>query len=64
MQPQRVSIPITGQVLSAEWNLARTAVLVTAQTAVGRQLWIVRTDGTVQNATPGTPGFPDVAHWR
>jgi hypothetical protein len=64
MQPQRVSIPITGQVLSAEWNLARTAVLVTAQTAAGRQLWIVRTDGTVQNATPGTPGFPDVAHWR
>ena len=59
------SATINGQILSAEWNLARSAVLVTVQTMTGqRELWIVRTDGTVENATPGTPGFPDVAHWR
>ncbi len=62
-QPVRVSAPVGGQIVTAEWNTARTAVLVTAQTAAGYRLWIVRTDGTAQDVTP-PGGAPTAAHWR
>jgi hypothetical protein len=58
-QPVRVSPPITGQIITAEWNPERTAVLVTVH---GGQLWLVRTDGAVQNITPANGS--DAAHWR
>jgi hypothetical protein len=61
--PVQVSSTIGGQVIAAEWNAARTAVLVTALTGTGYRLWIVRTDGVAQNATPSV-GLPDAAHWR
>jgi hypothetical protein len=57
-----MSAPINGQVITAEWNAGRTAVLVTAQTGTGQQLWLVRTDGQIQNITPNA-GF-DAAHWQ
>jgi hypothetical protein len=62
VQPVGVSVPINGQVISAEWNAERTAVLVTAQAGTGQQLWLVRTDGQIQNITPNA-GF-DAAHWQ
>lgn len=62
-QPVRLSAVIGGQVLRAEWNAARSAVLVTAQTGTGVQLWIIRVDGTSQNTTPPA-GAPTTAHWR
>jgi hypothetical protein len=49
-----------GQVLSAEWNAQRTAVLVTAQ---GNRLWVIRIDGTAQDSTPAG-GAVNTAHWR
>jgi hypothetical protein len=61
--PVRVSQVIPGQVMTAEWNAARSAVLVTAQTGGAIRLWIVRTDGTAQDSTPAA-GAPDAAHWR
>lgn len=62
-QPIRVSQVIDGQILSAEWNPERTAVLVTAQTGSGQRLWVVRTDGAVRDSTP-TGGSLGAAHWR
>ena len=62
-QPVRLSAVIDGQVVRAEWNAARSAVLVTAQSGTGVQLWIIRADGTSQNVTPSA-GAPTIAHWR
>lgn len=58
--PVQVSGLINGQVLSAEWNAQRTAVLVTAQ---GNRLWVMRIDGTVRDSTPAG-GAVSAAHWR
>jgi len=60
----RLSPPITGEVLAAAWNPARTAILVTVQDGAARRLWLVRvTDGTAQDITPAA-GAPDRAGWR
>jgi hypothetical protein len=61
--PLRLSTTIPGQVVAAEWNAARTAVLVTVQSGGSYRLWIIRTDGTAQDVTPAG-GPPTVAHWR
>ncbi len=62
-QPQRVSGFIYGQIASVEWNTERTSALVTVLSRGNYQLWVVRTDGTLQNATPAS-GQPSAAHWR
>jgi hypothetical protein len=49
--------------LNAEWNIERSAALVTVQTDIGNRLWIVRIDGTVQDVTPAIVS-PVSAHWR
>jgi hypothetical protein len=59
----RISPQIAGQIVSAEWNADRTAVLVTSQTGGARYLWIIRINGTAQNVTPSI-GAPTAAHWR
>ncbi|MBN2306309.1 MAG: hypothetical protein JXQ72_17635, partial [Anaerolineae bacterium] len=59
----QVSGTLDGQILSAEWNRERSAVLVTTQTGAGYRLWLVRIDGTTQDITP-TVGFPAAVHWR
>jgi len=61
MTPSPVSTFITGQIVTAEWNTARSAVLVTVQTPAGTQWWIVRTDGAVQNVTVQGAS---AAHWQ
>jgi hypothetical protein len=61
--PVQMSGLITGQIVSAEWNAGRSAVLVTVQTATGYRLWVVRTDGTAADTTP-TAGGVGSAHWR
>ncbi len=62
-QPIQMSSQITGQISAAEWNSARTAVLVTVQNAGQKQIWIVRADGTISNSTlPGNNTTE--AHWR
>ncbi|HEX3050231.1 MAG TPA: hypothetical protein VHP83_06205 [Aggregatilineaceae bacterium] len=61
MTPSPVSTFITGQIAAAEWNTARSAVLVTVQTPTGTQWWIVRTDGAVQNVTVQGAS---AAHWQ
>jgi hypothetical protein len=59
----RISPEIAGQVVSAEWNADRSAVLVTAQTGGARHLWIIRINGAAQDVTPSL-GAPSAAHWR
>jgi hypothetical protein len=59
----RISQVVPGQIMSAEWKPDRTAVLVIAQAGGVPRLWIVRTDGTAQDITPGM-GAPASAHWR
>ena len=59
----RVSQVVPGQIVSAEWNADRTAVLIIAQVSGVPRLWIARTDGTTQDITPGA-GAPASAHWR
>ncbi|MBN2305981.1 MAG: PD40 domain-containing protein, partial [Anaerolineae bacterium] len=61
--PVQISGTLSGQILSAEWNRERSAVLVTVQTSAGHRLWLVRTDGTTQDITPAA-GFPAAVHWR
>jgi len=67
VQPGGMAVPgsglITGQIVSAEWNAGRSAVLVTVQTAAGDRLWVVCTDGTSADTTPTTGGVGS-AHWR
>ncbi|MBN1681069.1 MAG: hypothetical protein JW966_12350 [Anaerolineae bacterium] len=62
-QPVRVSNVISGQIVGAEWNFERTAVLVSTQGGAGSRLWVIRTDGTAQDVTP-PDGSPVVARWR
>jgi hypothetical protein len=59
----RISPEIAGQIVSAEWNADRSAVLVTAQVGGARRLWIIRINGAAQDVTPSL-GAPDAAHWR
>jgi hypothetical protein len=59
----RISPEIAGQVVSAEWNADRSAVLVTAQVGGARRLWIIRVNGAAQDVTPSL-GAPSSAHWR
>jgi hypothetical protein len=59
----RISPEIAGQVISAEWNADRSAVLVTSQTGGARRLWIIRINGAAQDVTPSL-GAPNAAHWR
>jgi hypothetical protein len=54
---------IPGQIITAEWNADRSAVLVTAQSGSGTRLWVIRADGTVRDTTPSA-GSPTTAHWR
>ena len=61
--PVQVSGLITGQIVTAEWNAGRSAVLVTVQTGAGYRLWVVRPDGTAADTTPTTGGIGS-AHWR
>lgn len=61
--PNRISNLLNGQVIEAEWNAQRSAVLVTVQAGSAQQLWLISKDGTAQNITPST-GIPDAAHWR
>jgi hypothetical protein len=51
---------IPGQIVSWEWNEARTALLAVVQTAQGRRLWIVNTSGASYDAGPA----PLEATWR
>ena len=59
----RISPEIAGQIVSAEWNADRSAVLVTAQVGGARHLWIIRINGAAQDVTPSL-GAPSAAHWR
>lgn len=62
-QPIRLTAPITGQIVTAEWNTQRTAVLVTVKADNQQQLWVAHINGTISNST--LPGIPiDVARWR
>jgi len=62
-QPQQISATLMGQIVSAEWNPERTAVLVTIQANTGYRLWIIRIDGTAQSPIP-EGSVIDAAHWR
>jgi hypothetical protein len=62
-QPQRVSGFINGLIASVEWNSERSSALVTVLNGGSYHLWVVRTDGTMQNITPAG-GQPSAAHWR
>ena len=62
-QPQRISSAIYGQIESVEWNPERTSALITVQRGGSRQIWVIRTDGTMQDITP-ISGQPSAAHWR
>jgi hypothetical protein len=59
----QLSATLSGQIVAAEWNPERTAVLVTTQTGGVYRLWIIRTDGTSTETTP-TGGLNGTAHWR
>ena len=61
--PRQVSVVMNGQIVSAEWNPERSAVLVTIQAAGGYRLWIIRTDGTAQSPLPEGSSI-DSAYWR
>lgn len=62
-QPVRLTAPITGQIIAAEWNEARTAVLVTINADSRQQLWIAQINGTTSNVTLPDSHI-DAAHWR
>lgn len=57
-----VSSDIPGRILSWEWNASRTALLLVMDNVGTRQLWVVNTNGTAQNATPITSA-PSIARW-
>lgn len=61
--PSAMTQTIPGEIVGAEWNPARTALLATVQTPGGVRLWLLRTDGVARDITPSA-GAPDVAHWR
>lgn len=58
--PSQIVSGIPGGIRQWEWNRSRTALLVVTS---DRQLWIVRTNGTLQNATPANGGVGEV-HWN
>ncbi|MBI5957588.1 MAG: hypothetical protein HY866_02565 [Chloroflexi bacterium] len=62
-QPVQLSSILSGQVVAAEWNTERTAVLVTTQTNGIYRLWVIRIDGTSADTTPAS-GLIGTAHWR
>jgi hypothetical protein len=63
-QLRRASGTITGEIVTAEWNAARTAVLVTVRVGPDAyQLWTVPLNGPPQNITP-PEGVPEVARWQ
>jgi hypothetical protein len=62
-QPTPISGQINGQIVATEWNTEHSAVLVTVQAGGQTRLWIVRTDGVVQETTPDN-GTLSAAHWR
>jgi hypothetical protein len=59
----RISQAISGQIIAAEWNADRSAVLVTVQAGGAVRLWVIRIDGTARDTTP-MAGAPAAAHWR
>jgi len=61
--PQRISNPVRGQILSWEWNATRSGLLVLMQTDQGNRLFIFRTNGAVQDITPAN-GAPLAAYWN
>lgn len=60
--PTAISGQIQGRILSWEWNTTRTALLLLMDNAGSRQLWVVGSNGTLQNVTPAT-GAPLSARW-
>lgn len=58
-----VSPTIPGEVIAAEWNPARTAIMVLARTETGDRLWLVQSNGTAQDITP-PGGAPASIDWR
>ena len=63
MPVTRVSAPIYGQFVSAEWNAERNAVLLTVRSGGQLRTWIVRVDGAAQEVGLGG-GALSAAHWR
>ncbi len=61
--PTRVSAPVYGQFVAAEWNAAHDAVLLTVQSNGQLHTWIVRSDGATQEVGFGE-GSLSAAHWR
>lgn len=61
--PGAVTRTISGQVIAAEWNRMRTAVLVTTLMNGQQQLWVLRTDGAV-SLSPLAGTSISAAHWR
>ncbi len=60
--PTAISGQIQGRILSWEWNTSRTALLLLMDNAGTRQLWVVGSNGTLQNVTPPA-GAPLSARW-
>ena len=60
--PIAVSSQITGRILSWEWNASHTALLLLMDNVGVHQLWVVSTNGTLQNVTPPI-GAPATARW-
>ncbi len=59
----RVSAPVYGQFVAAEWNAERSAVLLTVQSGGQLHTWILRIDGAAQEVNLGGGAF-SAAHWR
>jgi hypothetical protein len=58
--PAPISGEINGSIRDWAWNAERKTLLVTTSLD---QLWVVRSDGTITNATP-PGGAPDYVSWR
>jgi len=63
-QPVQVTRAISGQVLRAEWDASRSAVLVTVRDAAGAPgVWLLRPDGAAQPIAL-SEGTVSAARWR
>ncbi len=63
-QPVQVTRTLSGQVLRAEWNASRSAVLITLRDATGAtSVWLLRPDGAAQPIALGE-GPVNAARWR
>ena len=63
-QPIQMTRTVSGQVLRAEWNVSRSAVLVTIRDAGGAtSVWLLRADGAVQPIAL-SEGTVSAARWR